>query len=135
MSLDVSLTTDTDTFGPAADLLDENGFPEAATWLRSQAQTSISLFEGNITHNLNEMADAAGIRQHLWRPEAVGITHARQLIEPLRQGLERLKAEPAKFKALNPANGWGDYGGLVKFVERYLAACLENPNALVSANR
>jgi signal transduction histidine kinase len=31
------------------------------------------LFVSNITHNLNIMADKAGIYQHLWRPEEIGI--------------------------------------------------------------
>lgn len=38
------------------------------------------LYWANITHNLNSMAGAAGIYQHLWRPEEVGVTKARQLI-------------------------------------------------------
>lgn len=27
------------------------------------------IFSANITHNLNAMAEAAGIYKHLWRPE------------------------------------------------------------------
>lgn len=38
-------------------------------------------------------------------------------------------------KKFNPKNGWGSYGGLVKFVEDYLAACIENPTAKVSVWR
>jgi hypothetical protein len=87
----------------------------------------IDVFAYNITHNLGAMAEAAGIYKHLWRPEELCLSTAAGLIEPLRDGLARLKADPAKFKALNPANGWGDYGDLVELVESYLKACEESP--------
>ena len=57
------------------------------------------------------------------------------LIEPLRAGLAKLIAEPDRFRAFNPANGWGDYEGLVAFVQEYLHACEENPDADVSVSR
>ena len=93
------------------------------------------VFQANITHNLTAMADEAAIYKHLWRPEEIGITKARELIEPLTKGLEVLKADPERFKEFNPPNGWGDYEGLVRFVEKYLAACLENPNATIGISR
>jgi hypothetical protein len=94
-----------------------------------------SVFDYNITHNLGAMADEAGIYKHLWRPEEIGITKAEQLIEPLTSGLALLKSQPDRFKQHNPENGWGSYEGLVRFVEQYLAACIENPDALVEADR
>lgn len=93
------------------------------------------VFSQNITHNLGRMAAEAGIYQHLWRPEELEITKAEQLIEPLGVGLELLRSEPERFKALNPSNGWGDYNGLVKFVEKYLAACVEYPDATIEISR
>lgn len=93
------------------------------------------VYTANITHNLNHMADAAGIYNELWRPDEIGVTYARDLIEPLRSGLVRLASDPDKYKALNPENGWGTYEGLVGFVERYLDACRRHPNATVSVWR
>lgn len=93
------------------------------------------VFEYNITHNLGKMADAAGIYKHLWRPEEIGITRAAQLIGPLTAGLHALKSDPARFEAMNPENGWGSYAGLVTFVEKYLAACIENPECDVDVSR
>lgn len=89
------------------------------------------VFSANITHNLNTMADAAGIYQHLWRPDEIGITTAAELIEPLRVGLAKLEAGPARFRRHNPSNGWGTYEGLVEFVREYLAACEQYPAAKV----
>jgi len=87
------------------------------------------VFSANITHNLTTMADEAGIYEYLWRPEDKNITHAHQLINPLDTGLKLLKKYPDRFKELNPSNGWGDYKGLVSFVEEYLKACKRYPTA------
>lgn len=93
------------------------------------------VYDANITHNLNTMAQEAGIYMHLWRPEEIGITKAEELIEPLREGLHLLKMDPERFKKFNPDNGWGSYEGLVKFVENYLNACYENREALIEVSR
>jgi len=93
------------------------------------------VYSANITHNLNTMAGEAGIYEHLWRPDEINITKAKELIEPLREGLHKLKSEPEKYKAFNPSNGWGSYEGLVRFVSNYLDACYENPEADVSVSR
>lgn len=93
------------------------------------------VYWANITHNLGRMADAAGIYKPLWCPEEIDITHARQLIEPLRTGLAQLKADPAHFEQFNAPNGWGLYVHFVPWVENYLAACEANPDAMVSVSR
>jgi hypothetical protein len=93
------------------------------------------VYSRNITHNLNKMAMEAGIYEALWRPEEIGIVRADQLIEPLTVGLEKLKADPERFKEFNATNGWGMYDNLIDFVEDYLQACKENPDAAVRACR
>jgi len=95
----------------------------------------VGVYDSNITHNLGAMAGEAGIYSYLWRPEEVGIETAGQLIEPLRAGLEKLKADPARFETFNSPNGWGLYKHFVPFVEQYLTACEEHPKALVRASR
>lgn len=95
---------------------------------------SIGVYDGNITHNLAPMAAKAGVYDAMWRPDEHGLKLAGQLIEPLKAGLEALRANPAEFRELNPANGWGDYDGLVRFVTNYLAACEANPHATVSVS-
>ena len=93
------------------------------------------VYSANITHNLNKMAEAAGIYEALWRPEEIGITQAGQLIEPLSIGLEKLKADPMYYSQFNAVNGWGTYENFVPFVEKYLEACQANPDAQVSVWR
>lgn len=93
------------------------------------------VYWANITHNLTTMADAAGIYKHLWRPDEIDVTHARQLVVPLRDGLKALTEDPERFKKLNPENGWGSYEGLVRFVTEYMSACADHPDARVRVSR
>jgi len=94
-----------------------------------------TVYSSNITHNLGAMAKEADIYEALWRPEEIGITTAAQLIEPLTNGLELLKSNPKRFEKFNAENGWGLYKHFVPFVEEYLAACKENPDATVRTSR
>ena len=93
------------------------------------------VYDANITHNLGKMAEEAGIYQHLWRPGEIGIHKAEQLIEPLERGLSFLQSDPERFRQFDAPNGWGRYENLVTFVQNYLTACRENPDADVSAYR
>lgn len=98
-------------------------------------EDSEELYWANITHNLGSMADAAGIYYALWRPEEKGYKIARDIIEPLTKGLEHLKRQPEEFKKYNADNGWGLYKNFVPFVEKYLEACNDYPNATISVSR
>lgn len=93
------------------------------------------VFRANITHNLINMAEEAGIYECLWRPEEVNITKADQLIAPLSHGLRIMKRDPKRFEKLNPPNGWGSYEAFVPWIERYLIACITYPEAEVSVWR
>lgn len=94
-----------------------------------------TLYESNITHNLNVMAKEAGIYQELWRPEELDITTAKQLIEPLTIGLKKLKDNPVYYKQFDAPNGWGIYDHFVPFVEHYLDACISNKEAIINVSR
>lgn len=106
----------------------------ACEYCKREEETEI-VFSANITHNLGKMADEAGIYQHLWRPEELGITKAKDLIEPVRAGLELMKSDPARFKKLDSPNGWGLYIHFVPWIEKYLEACEEHPEAEIYISR
>lgn len=94
----------------------------------------------NITHNLGTMADNVSVQHstlyyYLWRPEELGITKASELIYPLTIGLAKLKDNPDFYKTFDAPNGWGTYKHFVPFVEEYLNACTEHPEASVYADR
>jgi len=93
------------------------------------------LFHKNITHNLNDMADKAGIYEALWRPDEAEYDKASDIIPLLEKGLAKLKAKPDYYKKFNPSNGWGRYEGLVGFVTETLQACKANPDAYIKVSR
>ena len=95
----------------------------------------VTVYDSNITHNLGEMADAAGIYQACWRPEEIGIHRAGELAPILRDGLAKLEADPAHFETYNSPNGWGLYKHFVPFVREYLEACKSHPKATVRVSR
>jgi hypothetical protein len=102
-------------------------------WLEDEAGEE--LYSRNITHNLCEMADQAGIYKCLWRPEEIDITHARQLIDPLDSGVALLATQKARFEKFNSPNGWGMWEHFLPFCADYLQACRDHPDALVKVSR
>lgn len=92
------------------------------------------VYWANITHNLNSMAEAAGIYQCLWHPKELGIYEAKQLIEPLTKGIELLKSDPERFEKFDAPNGWGTYVQFVPWLDKLLVACREHPSATVSVS-
>jgi len=113
------------------------------------------VYDANITHNLGKMAGEAGIYEALWRPhilkegynipendheaelkfEEENKTKAIGIVELLEKGLADLKARPEHFEKFNSPNGWGVYENFVTFVEKYLEACKEYPDAIVGVSR
>jgi len=112
------------------------------------------LFDANITHNLTDMAEEAGIYEACWRPYRLHpdykemddydeeydfeIHHpmqAKDIIHLLEKGLADLKARPKYFKKFDASNGWGTYEHFVPWVSKYLEACKENPNAIIETSR
>ncbi len=96
------------------------------------------LYSFNITHNLNTMAEEAGIYKAMWRPEelnSLGEIVAGDIVDILFKGLKDLKKDRVKFEKLNPDNGWGDYDGLLEVVTAYLDACMTYPLAKIEVSR
>lgn len=125
MSLDVYLTGEKVTNETCCYVC---GAPKTETYPKE-------FFSANITHNLHRMANEAGIGAHLWAPEELGITKAKDLIEPLEKGLADMKARPEYYEQFNAKNGWGMYIHFVPWIEEYLQACKDYPDADVSVSR
>ena len=94
-----------------------------------------AVYHRNITHNLNKMAEAAGIYKHLWRPDEIGITKAEELLAPLLQGYSRLILERKLMEKHNASNGWGMYEHFLPFISAYIEACVMYPDATVDVSR
>lgn len=100
----------------------------------------IEIYTVNITHNLTEMASKVKcgdytLYEYLWSPDEINIKKADELIKPLEEGLKELKAKPEFYEKYNAENGWGVYERFVPFVENYLNACIDNPDAEIEVSR
>jgi len=85
-------------------------------------------FDLNYTYNVGPMfADAFGIRIS----EAIHGQRADIAGPKVADALAKLRAEPDKYRAMNPTNGWGNYEGAVMVLETLLAWCQELPRAYV----
>jgi len=99
------------------------------------------VYGSNITHNLGKMALEVRLEcgltlyDVLWRPEEHNLLHAKDIAELLDEGVNKLLADPARFKQFEPENGWGNYEGLCNFVYSYGNACGGNPDAEISVCR
>jgi hypothetical protein len=110
-------------------------FPAGQGMLFEPNIETTEVFWANYTHNVGPMAAEAFIYRCVWRPEMIGITKAWELIEPLREGIRKMRAYPYIFKRHDPPNGWGSYDTFVPWLERYLVACETYPDADVSVSR
>lgn len=102
----------------------------------------VSVWEYNITHNVNKMAmevrvnnDKNSLYEVLWRPDEHDWKFARDISEMLDEGWNVLLSDPERYKRFNPENGWGSYEGLCKFVYEYRNACWDNPDAELRISR
>lgn len=123
----------------AVKLLRDNGIDGIASQIEAQHwnvfHNKTRVWEGNITHNLTAMAEAAGLYKVLWRPDENGFTKGSDCIQTLEIGIQKLLNESSKMKMHNPKNGWGDYEGLLEFAKRFLHECKEHPEATVRTSR
>lgn len=69
----------------------------------------------NYTSNCAAMWRAAGCDIAEFHGKPVG-----ECIVVLREGIAALKREPERYRAMNPANGWGGYDTLVPRLEALL---------------
>lgn len=98
-------------------------------------ERDVEVFSTNITHNLNKMADEAGIYYFLWRPDEIGATLAKHVTTPIKEGLERLKARPDYFKQFDTENEWGTYKDFIPWLEQLVIALDKNPEATIHISR
>ena len=97
------------------------------------------LYNANITHNLNTMAKEAGIYNALWRPDELKPveypTKAKHLVSCIEKGLKDMKKRPSYYKQFNSSNDWGLYKDFIPWIEQYLEALKQYPEALVNVSR
>lgn len=89
------------------------------------------VFSTNYTSNCSPMWDAAGCRLRDWADDKAAGRTASTLVEPLKTAITTMEADPERFIAMNPDNGWGSYDTVIPWLRSILDACVEYPNARV----
>lgn len=101
-----------------------------------------TVFDINITHNLNKMAEALGVYNILWHPEdlakeaGVDKIYVKNFIEPINKAIEKLSTNMEYYqKKYGPKNGWGSAQGLLEDLRKIRQAIEDNPNGYFEASR
>lgn len=79
----------------------------------------------------------------MWRlamPETDGLAglhgvQAGEAAKVLRVGIAHMENEPAVYRALNPANNWGDFESQLDALKQLMAWCERHPRATVEVCR
>lgn len=83
---------------------------------------------GNYTSNVAPMwTEALGHRLADLNEQNAGNS-----LPALQRAVADMKADPAKYEAMNPRNGWGNYEGALDYLRNLRDACAVYPNATIS---
>lgn len=82
---------------------------------------------GNYTSNVSGMwTEALGYRLADLKGKA-----ARDCIPDLQRAVADMIADPGRYEAMNPPNGWGSYDGALDYLRRLRDACIAHPKASI----
>ena len=88
----------------------------------------VAVYTNNYTHNVTPMWKLAGVYDALYMSEGM---IAGSIVGILNEGIQRMTLDPAAYKALEPANGWGNYDGALRFLMAFRDACELNADGVV----
>lgn len=89
---------------------------------------STLIADWNYTHNTSDMIYAVldqGDHVEAWYNELLAGKTGPEGAMHLRRILDGLEAEPARFRAMNPPNGWGNYDQLVGVLREMVDAVID----------
>lgn len=87
----------------------------------------LALLSANCTYNVAPMfVEAGGCSPNDWDGMSAANVRAKCL-----EILAAFEADPDKFKAMNPSNGWGNFEGARRFIREISDACELAPRATV----
>lgn len=97
-----------------------------ALWLEDHYEDEAIL---RLTYNLGAMWKAAGVDFVRWPGKPSWLCAG-----ALAAALHRLVADPHRFKAMNPPNGWGDYRDLLTEGTSFLDSLRRHPSTRVAGS-
>ena len=93
------------------------------------------VYSCNITHNLGPMAKEAGMYYCLWRPDEINVKCAKEIVKTLEFGLRMMLQNPDVYRKLDAPNGWGTYNDFIPWLQEYIEACRNYPDATIEVSR
>ena len=60
---------------------------------------------------------------------------AGDILPALERGIAAMEADPDKYRAMNPANGWGDYDGALAYLRWMRDNCRDWPETSCTVSR
>ena len=97
-------------------------------YLTAQVCEVQRVHDANITHNVTPMWHEAGIYDALYRSAGL---KASDVLPRLKAGLADMRADPEKYAALNPPNGWGTYPQAIVWLAELVAAFEAHPDGII----
>lgn len=89
----------------------------------------VSHYDANYTYNVSEMFyDALPCRDGIRGLNGATGAECRPL---LLEAIRKMESEPAKYRAMNPRNGWGDYEGALTLLRQLYGWCEDSPEAVL----
>lgn len=82
---------------------------------------------GNYTSNVSRMWTKA-LGHPLYE---LNDRNAGESVAALDDAISWMQANPDEFRAMEPANGWGDYAGALKYLRRLREGCAQHPKTVI----
>lgn len=90
------------------------------------------VYHSNMTSNVSGMWDDAGIELRLYCYDREHAGDEARVVAPLlTEAIHKMEADPERYRAMEPSNGWGSYEGTLSFLRKLRDACLMYPNARI----
>ena len=86
------------------------------------------LAEWNYTHNVSKMWREAGCYEALYQSHG---KLAKHIVDDVELAVKEMAANPDKYRAMNPQNGWGNYDGALEMLQEICNALQRYPLAIV----
>lgn len=90
------------------------------------------VYSESITTNLFKMACQAGVDKYIFEDDNSEKLTGKDAIDGLTKGLAVLIEKPDHFRQFDAKPGWGRYENILEFVTKYLKACTNYPDAVIS---
>lgn len=112
------------------------GFGASAAGCEGCGCTGHRLGDWNLTYNLSPMLRAAGFpgwQETVGRLAEVQPVTAKRVLPVFDAVLAELRADPDRYRAMNPENGWGSYDQAVRTLDDFVEAIRPHPDALIDS--